>query len=108
MLIMYMIVTLLGVYLLYLSIKMKKSGKIERFIIPEEVIAKCKDEKKAAIVLSKALMLSSIVFIIGGIILTLNEFLFELGMWSYPVIAVVVLAFVYFYKILTDVKIKYC
>ena len=105
--IMYVIVVFLGVYLLVLALKMNKSKKVDSFIVPAEVLARCKDEKAMALDLAKAMKPCAIVFIIGGVILAGDDYLYDLGYWMYAVAAVVSLAFVYFYKILTDVKIKY-
>lgn len=108
MLIMDLIIVVLGIYLLYLSLHMKKTKKVERFIVKDEVMKLCKDEPAFAEYLSVRMLGFSVTMIIGGVIMALNESVFDMGNWIYIVIAVVVVAFLLFYKQLTDGKIKYC
>ncbi len=102
------IIVILGIYLFFLSLRMKAKKKVEKFILPEEVISKCKKEAELAEYLSLRLMFFSITITIGGVVMALNESVIDMGKWIYPVVGIVTAAFLIFYKQLTDARTKYC
>ncbi|MBQ8626985.1 MAG: hypothetical protein IJ419_12560 [Agathobacter sp.] len=103
-----LIIVILGIYLFFLSLRMKKSKKVDKFILAEELISKCKQETELAEYLSLRLMIFSIVITIGGGVMALNESFIDIGKWIYLVVGIVAVAFFVFFKQLTDARIKYC
>lgn len=108
MLIIDIVIIVLGVYLLFISLRMKKTKKVEKIMIAEEVLRNCKAEDELAKILSRHLLICSTVMIICGAIMAVHESFFNLGYWYYPVVGVLVVAVIIFYKQLTDARIKYC
>lgn len=108
MLIIDVIIVILGIYLLFLSIRMKKTKKIASFVVPEEELKKCKNEAEFAKYLSTRQMIFAIIIIIGGTIMTLSEAAIDIGKWIYLVTGIVAVAFLVFFKQLTDGRLKYC
>lgn len=87
---------------------MKKNKKVESFVIAEEVLRNCKQEAEFAEYLSVRQLAFSIIMIVGGALMTIHETIFPLGYWYYLVAGFVAVAFLAFYKQLTDGKVKYC
>lgn len=108
MLVMDILIAVVGVYLIYIACKMKKTKKIDRLVIAEEVLMRCRDEAAFAAYLSPKMLIFAIVLTITGILLALHETVFPLGAGFYVVTAVAVIAFLWFYKMLTDGRNKYC
>lgn len=102
------IMVILGVYLLFLAIRMKKTKKIEKFVVDEESMRRCKNEAEFAEFLSIRQLIFSIVMIVGGILAALSETVISLGNWEFLLYGVIAMAFLFFYKELTDGRIKYC
>ena len=103
-----LIIVILGIYLLFLSVRMKMTKKVDKFILAEEVLQKCKNETEMAEYLSVRQMIFSIILIIGGAVMALNETVIDMGNWIYSVVGIVAIAFFVFYKQLMDARIKYC
>ena len=108
MLIIDIIIIVIGIYFLYLSVKMKKTQKVERFIIPEETLSKCKDEKGFANYLAMRLCIFSILMILCGIVMAVHEAIVSLGYGYYIVAGVLVVTLIVFFNELTDGRNKYC
>lgn len=102
------VIVILGIYLLFLSVRMKKSKKVERFIIPEETLKQCKQEEELAKYLSVRMMAFSIVLSVGGALMVVHETLYNMGYGYYFIVAIITIAFCIFYKQLADGKAKYC
>lgn len=107
-LVMAVIIIFLGVYLLYISMKMKKSKKVERLVIAEETMMRCKDEKAFAEFLAQKMTIFSIGLIIIGVILMLHETIFDLGYAVYLLVIAALGLFAWFQKNLTDGRNKFC
>ena len=102
------VIVVVGIYFLYLSFKMKKTEKVESFIIAEEILKNCKDHKAFAEFLSVRQMIFSIIMIIAGTLMAIHEVVISFG-YAYDVIlGVLVISFMVYYKQLTDGRIKYC
>ena len=108
MLIIDIIIVILGIYLLFLAIRMKKTKKVEKFVIDEESMRRCKNEAEFAEFLSIRQLIFSIVMIIGGVAAALSESVFNIGKWEFLLYGVIATAFLLFYKELTDGRVKYC
>lgn len=102
------ITVILGIYLLFLSLRMKKTKKVENFVVDAQTLKRCKNEAEFAEYLSVRQMIFSVIMIIGGAIMALGESVIDLGKWNYLVYGIVIIAFLVFYKQLTDGRIKYC
>lgn len=108
MLIMAIIIIFLGVYLLYLSLKMNKTKKVERLFVAEEDMLRCKDEKAFAEFMSQKMKLFSIGFILIGIVLLLHETVFNLGWAVYLLVIAAMALYAWFQKNLRDGRNKFC
>lgn len=102
------VIAILGIYLLYVAFKMKKTKKIDRFVVAEEVLRVCKDEEGFAEYLSKKMFIFAGVLTLTGILMAVHEAVYDLGYLLYVIVAIAVGVFLWFYKSLTDGKNKYC
>jgi hypothetical protein len=103
-----MVILGVGIYFLYLSIKMRITQKVESFIIPEETLKQCKDEKGFARFLAIRQMILSIIMIICGALMAIHEVIVTLGYGYYVVTGILVVALIVFYSELSDGRNKYC
>lgn len=108
MLIMDIVITVLGSYLIYIALKMKKNKKVDRLVVAEEMLRMCKDEAGFAEYLSQKMLVFSVVLVITGVLLAIHEAVFSLGVIFYVVTAVAIIAFLWFYKSLADGRNKFC
>ena len=90
------------------KVGMKKQQKVDTFVVAEELLKNCKDEKAFANFLWIRQLVLSIVMIIAGILMAIHEVVFSFGHVYYVFVIVLVLAFVVYYKQLTDGRVKYC
>lgn len=97
-----------GIYLFYLSLRMRKTKKVEHFIIAEETLKMCRDEKAFAEYLSIRQLFFSIIMMVCGILMAVHELIHPLGYVYYGVAAVLVIALIVYYKQLSDGRIRYC
>ena len=103
-----LVIVVVGIYFLYLSLKMKKNQKVESFVIAEEVLKNCKDHKAFAEFLSIRQMIFSVIMIVAGVLMAVNEMVISLGYGYYVVVTVLAISFIIYYKQLTDGRMKYC
>ncbi len=108
MLIIDIVIVALGIYLFFLSLRMRKNKKVEKFIIAEELLRQCKAEEQLAEYLSLPLMIFSIIMMVGGALMVVHETLYDFGYWYYLVAGAVLVSFLLFYKKLMAAKDKYC
>lgn len=108
MLIMDIVITIFGIYLIYVALQMKKTKKVNSFIVAEEVLKKCKKQSDFAEYLyPKMLIFASVLTITGGIRIV-DDVIYDIGYVAYAVAAIALIAFLLFFKQLTDGKNKYC
>ena len=107
MLIMNIIVLVFGAYMLYMSVSMKKTGRIPSMILAPEELKKCKDEKSFTAFLSPKLLVVSLVFMAVGAISLLEELLIHTGWISYVAMLVFLAAFFLFTRALQDARAKF-
>lgn len=107
-LIMALIIIFFGIYLLYLSLKMNKTKKVERLFVAEEDMMRCQDEKAYAEFLSQKMKLFSFGLILIGIVLFIHEAIFDLGWAIYTLVVAAMLLYAWFQKNLTDGRNKFC
>ena len=103
-----LVIVAVGIYFLYISLRMKKTEKVESFVVAEETLKNCKDEKAFANFLWIRQMIFSIIMIISGVLMAVHEVVLSFGYAYYAVVGVLSIAFVVYYKQLTDGRIKYC
>lgn len=108
MLVMDIIIAILGMYLMFTANKMKKTKKIDRFIVAEETMRLCKDEASFTEYLSKRMLIFAAVLTISGLVMAIHETFFDLGYGFYVVVTITVVGFLWFYKSLTDGRDKFC
>ena len=103
-----LVIIVAGIYLLYLSLRMKKTKKVEKFVVAEETLKNCKDEKAFADYLWIRQLFFSIIMTITGVLMAIHETIFPFGYVYYAVVGVLAIAFVIYYIQWTDGRIKYC
>lgn len=105
----YIILAVLGIYLIYSVGKMKKKGEISSLIIAQEELAKCSDKEGFIEEIAKALLLLGIVSVSDGVFGILNSFVLTFG-WGYELLGVTVflLSYGWFSKELRKGIEKYC
>lgn len=107
MLIMDIVVLLFGAYMLYMSVSMKKTGRIPSMILAPEELKKCKDEKGFTAFLSTKMLVVSIVFMAVGAISVMEELFLHTGWISYVMMLVFLVAFFLFTRALQDARAKF-
>ena len=103
-----LVIILFGIYFLYISLRMKKTEKVESFVIAEETLKNCRDEKALAKYLWVRQTIFSIIMIVSGSLMAIHEVVISFGYAYYLVVGILAIAFVVYYKQLTDGRIKYC
>lgn len=107
-LVMAIIIIFLGVYLLYLSLKMNKTKTVERLFVAEEDMRRCRDEKAFAEYLSQNMKLFSIGLILIGVVLLIHETIFDLGLAVYLLVIAAMGLYVWFQQKVTEGRNKFC
>lgn len=102
------VIIVLGFYMIYVSVQMKKKNKINHFIVDEQVMRACKDEKGFVAYLYPRMLSFSIILIIVGVVKLLADTVINIGYFAYVLMAVALIAFLIFFKQLTDGKNKFC
>lgn len=102
------VIIIFGMYFMYISLRMKKQQKVDKFVVAEELLKNCKDEKAFANFLWSRQLVLSIVMIIAGALMAIHEVIFSFGYAYYAFVGALVLAFIIYYKQLTDGRVKYC
>lgn len=103
-----LVIVAVGLYFMYISLRMKKTMKVDKFVIAEETLKNCKDEKAFAEFLWIRQFFLSIIMILAGVLMAIHEVVFSFGYAYYIVVGILVIAFVIYYIQLTDARIKYC
>ena len=83
----YVILAVLGIYLLYAVRKMRKNEEISPLILPEEELAKCRDKKGLIAEISRPVSLLGAAALIYGIFGVINSLYSAFG-WGYEVCGV--------------------
>ncbi len=102
------VITILGIYLIYVALRMKKSKKVNTFVVDEETLKRCKDQVAFAEYLSPKMLFFAIIVTITGIIRLVHDLVFQIGIFQYVVAFIAFLAFLLFFKQLTDGRNKFC
>lgn len=102
------VIVILGLYLIYAALQMKKTKKVSSFVIDEQVLKRCKDQSAFAEYLAPRMLFFAVVMTLTGIIRLVHDIIYDIGYFQYAVAAIAFLAFLLFYKQLTDGKIKFC
>ena len=108
MLIIDIVIVILGIYLLVMAFKMKKTNKVEKFLVPEETMQHCKDEKGFSIFLWKRMLIFSAILIIGGGLMVLGETVVDFGAVAAVFDIGVAIGLIWFYKELSNGRVKFC
>ena len=108
MLFMDVVIALVGIYLIYVALQMKKTKKVNTFVVDEQVLKNCKNEAGFVEYLSPKMLFFAAVLTITGVIRIIDDVVYDIGYAAYIVAAIAFLAFLLFYKQLTDGKNKFC
>ena len=103
-----LVIFVVGAYFCYLSLRMKTTKKVDKFVIAEETLKNCKDEVALAEFLWIRQFVFSIIMMICSALMAIHEMIYSFGNVYYVVVGVLAIAFVIYYKQLTDGRIKYC
>lgn len=102
------IIIIIGVYMIYTSIQMKRTNKINNIIVDEQIMRNCKDEKGFVAYLFPRMLSFSIILVAVGIVRLLADTIINIGYFAYAVVAVALISFLLFFKQLSDGKNKFC
>ena len=102
------IIIVLGIYMIFASVQMKKTNKINSFIVDEQVMKTCKDEKGFVTYLFPRMLSFSIILIVIGVVKIIADTLINIGYFAYILMAVALVMFLVFFKQLSDGKNKFC
>ena len=102
------VITILGIYLIYIALRMKKLKTVNTFVVDEETLKRCKNQAAFAEYLYPKMLVFSIILTITGIIRMVHDLIFPIGIFQYVVALIAFLAFLLFYKQLTDGRNKFC
>ena len=98
MLIMDIIIVLLGIYLISIAFRMKKTNKIDTLIVDSQVMAHCRDEKAFATFLYPKMVIFALILILTGGIRILADTVINIGYMAYAVALIALFAFLWFFK----------
>lgn len=102
------VITILGIYLIFVSLRMKKLKKVNTFIVDEETLKRCKDQSAFAEYLFPKMLIFSIILTITGIVRMVHDLVYQIGIFQYIIAFIAFVAFLLFYKQLTDGRNKFC
>lgn len=102
------VIIILGLYLIFVSLRMKKTKKVNTFIVDEETLKRCKDQKAFAEYLFPTMLIFSIILTITGIVRIIHDLVYQIGIFQYIIAFIAFVAFLFFYKQLTDGRNKFC
>ena len=108
MLIMDIAIAILGLYLIYVALQMKKTKKVSSFVVDEQVLKNCKKPAAFAEYLSPKMLFFAVLLTITGAIRIIDDVVYDIGYFAYGVAAIAFLAFLIFFKQLSDGKNKFC
>ena len=108
MIIMDVVIVVFGLYLIYIALQMKKTKKVNSFIVDEQTLRMCKDQSGFAEYLYPKMLFFAVVLTITGGIRVIDDVVYDIGYFAYGVAAIAFLAFLLFFKQLSDGKSKFC
>ena len=102
------VIIILGIYLIFVSLRMKKTKTVNTFIVDEDTLKRCKDQPAFAEYLFPRLLFFAIILTITGILRIIHDLVYELGIFQYIIAFIAFAAFILFYKQLTEGRSKFC
>ena len=91
------VIAVLGIYLIYSAIQMKKTGEISNVIVNPEEIAKCKNKRGFIDFIYDKVMLFGVVSLVFGILGGINDGVYSFGkIFTVISVSVFVLAWFWF------------
>lgn len=108
-LLMDIVITIFGIYLTVSAIQMKRSGKINSLVVPEEEIGKCKDAKGYVAGIFPYMIFFAIVsLIVGTIGILCDTEILRMGrLWSFVELGAFLAALAFFAYGMRHTKSKY-
>lgn len=98
------VIVIFGLYMLFISVRMKLSGKINPIFLAEEDLKKCKNKEPFAKYMSVRSLVFSIIILICGICGCVCECMSVLPYMKYIELAVFLLAFFNFIRQIRNAK----
>ena len=102
------VITFVGLYLVFEAYKMKKHNKVSNFVVPQASLNTCKDIPGLANYLWWKLLVFAFILTAVGVIRLIDATIYDIGKWNWAVGLVAIIAFCVFYKLMQDGKTKYC
>ena len=90
----YVILALLGIYLICSVGRMKRKEEISSFIIPQEELAKCRNKKGFIEEMTKSMLVFGIITLLYGVFGIVNSLFSAFG-WGYELIGISLFLIVY-------------
>ncbi len=102
------VIILLGVYMIYVSLHMKKVGEISSLLIAKEEMTRCKDKKGFIDDMSpKLILFASIISVVGVIGIAIDLLDYTGGILNYAILIVFLIAFVIYTRQMRSARSKY-
>lgn len=98
---------ILGIYIIFVSLRMKKSGKIESTFVAEDEMKKIKDTAGyIAYIYPKSLTFGIVIFVIS-IVAIVSDCLKKIPYWSYVEMIIFVAVIIWFSNMLRNAREKF-
>ena len=106
-LIMDIVITILGCYLFFNAVQMKKTERISAMIVPEQEAAKCKDKKGYIRFVFPRMVIFSVITIITGIAGVIDSKVYPIPYWNWLEMVIVVIVIGYLIVSLRNARIRF-
>lgn len=102
------IIILLGVYMIYVSLHMKKIGEISSVLIAKEELTRCKDKKAFIEDMSpKLILFASIISVVGVVGIIIDVLDYTGGILNYGILVIFLIAFFVYTRQMRNARSKY-
>ncbi len=81
-----------GIYTIYASFAMKKTGVPSKWLVPEQEMGRCKDSKGFIDAIYKKTILFGVLVVVYGVVSTINHFF--LSIWALEIGCIVFFLFI--------------
>ena len=102
------VITILGIYLIIVSLQINKTKRVNTFIVDEETLKRCNNQVAFAEYLFPRMLIFSMILTVTGGIRLLHDLVLPIGIFQYIVAFIAFISFLVFYKQLTDGRNKFC
>ena len=98
---------ILGIYIIFVSLRMKKSGKIESTFVAEDEMKKIKDTAGYISYIYPKSLVFGIVILVISIVAIVSDCLKNIPYWSYVEMSIFVAVIIWFSNMLRNAREKF-